>query len=73
MNISPVVPSAVWEWVKIKKKRKVREMGTTADVCGCDHVEGVQTDGKTNEQREREKNARRDSENEQVDRLAPSM
>lgn len=32
MNISPVVPSAVWEWVKIKKKRKVREMGTTADV-----------------------------------------
>lgn len=76
MNISPVVPAAVWEWVKIQELRIQED--TTVDVKNMtrqfwsEHVEDVSTDEKKNEQRERKMHGG-DSENDQVDRLEPSM
>lgn len=82
MNMSPVVPSAVWEWVKIQKEKRNGETAHRYD-CGCLNGDKEVSSGvnmlKMRRQmgrqmnRERVKNAQTDSENDQVDRLEPSM
>lgn len=59
--LKQLVDKAVGEWMHKWQRRQF----------WSEQIEDLQTDGKKNEQRE--KNARVDSQDEQVDRLEPSM